>query len=355
MQVLLVIFCLTLTGCSEKEGKDDKEQVIDKLAVEFDSKDKENYGNYVAMLVDGEPVHVDEVMWYIFLIEDSMKIYSDTYEKQTNEPYWDQVMNGTVTMGQMYTEDIKKQIIYNQVLWSKAVSEKIECDQEEIAKEAKENMSNISKEDIERYGLTEEAYVRMLTKWEMVDKYLKLIGSQAKIDEEEVRKENPIEEFKCKINTEFIIVMNTYVDANGEKQTHDDETIANLTIELENARKEVMSGKSMKEVAKAYDNVYYYQSSFYQGSSGATKIYENAAVELKTGEVSNLIRDALSSYVIRRLDDTKDSDYTEYIGEIVTKKQELYAQDKAKEYTNNAQVRVNDNVWKTIGVGKNNS
>ena len=194
-----------------------------------------------------------------------------------------------------------------------------------------------------------------MVKWELVEQYLNYLGSQADIDEMKLREEKPIESFQCKINTEYIIVMNAYVDDKGEKQIYDDATITKLIAELEDARDDVLSGKSMKEVAEIYENVSYYESSFYRGSTGTVEIYENAAYSLKPGEVSEIIRDALSTFVIRRLDDTKDADYEEYIKELVGEKQNLYAQDEARELTNNAYVSVNENIWETIGVGKNNS
>lgn len=357
--MVMVLVLLSVTGCNDKDkDKDDdikENPLTDKLTMEFDVTDKENYKDSVAMLVEDEPVYVDEVMWYIFLVEDSMKIYSETYENGTKESYWEQVMESGETLGEQYTKDIKNQIIYNQVLSSKAISQGLECNKEEIVAQAKEIFGNISPEDKEKYGLTEDAYIRMLEKWELVDKYLEFLGTQVEIDEEELRKKKPIESFQCKINTEFIIVLNTYVDDNGEKQVHDDSTITELIKELDNARKDVIAGKSMKEVAEDYDNVDYYESSFYKGTSSAVEAYEETAAKLKPGEVSEVVRDALSSYVIKRLDDTKEADYAEYIESLVGEKQDLYAQEKGKEYTDNANVRMNEAVWKTIGIGKNNS
>ena len=157
MLVVFMMLTFSLVGCSDKEEKNkdnqsEEEQLMDKLSKDFNVKDKDSYKDSVAMLVEDKPVYVDEVMWYIFLIEDSMSIYSEVYEKETKEPYWEQIMDSGVTLGQMYTGDIKDQIIYNEVLSAKAVSAGIECDQENIASQAKKNMANIAKEDIEKYG-----------------------------------------------------------------------------------------------------------------------------------------------------------------------------------------------------------
>ena len=356
-KLLLCLFVLlfVITGCSKETEKTEQEKLIEDMTREFEVSDKDSYKNVVAMLIQEEPVYVDEVMWYIFLIEDSMKLYSETYEEGTGESYWEQSVDGNVTMGELYTGDIITQITYNQILSSLAQKDGLKIDEDGIRKEAKEVMSNISKEDIEKYGLTEDAYVKMHIKWELVDQYLEILGEDAVINEEQIRKDNPIESFVGKLNTEFIIVLHTYTDENGEKQILSDDRIDELIAELEKARQDALNGKDMKDVAKDYANVLYFESSFYLGDNSATSIYEETTKKLSVGEVSGVVREALSTYVIKRLDDSKDEDYEEYIESLVKKEEEIYAEHKAKELTEDISAKLNDNVWKTIGIGKNNS
>ena len=352
---LLLILCFVFTGCSKEKEKSDKDKLVEDMLREFDVNDKANYKNSVAMLVGGEAVYVDEVMWYIFLLEDSMRVYSEEYEEQMKEPYWEQYVDGNVTMGQLYTDDIISQIAYNQTIYSLALKDGMKCDEDSIRAEAVTVMANISKDDIEKYGLTDEAYVKMHIKWALVDKYLAKLCSEAEVDLEKIKKEHPIEEFKGKINTEFIIVPYTYADENGDKQVFDNATIDKLNAELESARQEVALGKDMKAVADAYDNVLYYKSSFYEEDKSATSIYKSVATKLSSKEISEVTVEAFSAYVIRRLDDTKDKDYVEYIEGLANEERTIYGEAKAKELTKNISNKLNDNVWKTIGVGKNNS
>ena len=172
--LLMLVLSFVFVGCSKDEEKTEQDKLIEDMLREFDVSDKDSYKNAVAMLVEGEPVYVDEVMWYIFLLEDSMKTYSETYEKGTGESYWEQYVDGTVTMSELYTDDIISQIAYNQILSTLATEDGLKSNEESIRDEAKKVMTNISEKDIEKYGLTEDAYVKMHIKWELVDKYIEI-------------------------------------------------------------------------------------------------------------------------------------------------------------------------------------
>lgn len=361
---IFLLVCLMsvvlISGCSDEgqatvEEKSNQEKLLEELIRPFDASDKESYSTALAVLVGDKQVYVDEAVWYVFLIEDSMRIYSETYEKKVEEPYWEQEVDGGTTMGKLYTDDIITQIAYNKFLAGKALEAGIECDDKEIDEKTEEVWNSVAKEDVDKYGLSKEGYKKMITNLELCKKYIELLGEDLDISEEDLKKDNPKEEFEGKINTEFLIVQNTYIDEEGNKQTKDDETINKLVTELEDARCDVLSGMSMEDVAKKYENVEYYTSSIYKGTNSATSAYENAASKLETGEVSEIVKEALNSYVIKRLDNTKDKDYEEYIEKLIIEKKTAYAENKAKELSETVNVRSNEKVWNCIGVGKNNS
>ena len=322
----LLFICLVsmvmLTGCSENNNEDEASKDKDELLMEelkkpFDASKKEEYEKVVALLVGDEPVYVDEAVWYVFLIEDSMKVYSQTYEEEIKEPYWEQKIEGGSTMGQIYTDDVIGQIAYNKFLADKGREEKIELNSEEIDKKTEKIWGSVSKEDIEKYGLSKEGYKKMISNWELSAMYLELLGEELEIDEEDLKNNNPKEEFEGKINTEFLIVQNTYVDKDGNKQTKDNATIEKLQEELDKARQDVINGMTMEDAANKYENVSYYTSSIYKGTNSASGVFEENASKLAKGEVSPIIKEALNTYVIRRLEDTKDLDYEEYIQNMI--------------------------------------
>lgn len=361
---IFLLVCLVnvifVTGCSKNGDEEDEnakkqEALLETLTRPFDVSDKEGYSEAVAVLVGDEPVYVNEAIWYVFLIEDSMKVYSEAYEKEVKEPYWEQEVDGGTTMGQMYTEDIIGQIAYNKFLADKAIEAGLECDDKELDKKTEKVWNNVAKADIEKYGLSKEGYKKMITNWELCEKYLEFLGEDLVVNREDLKKENPKEEFEGKINTEFLIVQNTYIDEDGNNQAKDNDTINNLMKELENARCDVIGGMAMEDVAKKYENVSYYTSSVYKGTNSATTVFEETASKLAVGEVSEITREALNSYVIKRLENTKDLDYEEYIDNLLKEKKTAYANNEARELTETVNVRSNNNVWNCIGVGKNNS
>lgn len=353
--LIIMVLALVCTGCRDEEEKDDEGKLLEQLAVEFDVNDKECFSEVVGVLVDSQPVYVDEIAWYVFLIEDSMKVYSETYENGTGKSYWEQQTDGTGTFSEVYTDKVLDQIAYNTVVSVKARENGCEYDEEAILDNGKELLSNIPKEDIDKYGLTLDGYLKMQSKIELVDEYAKKAVEEMQVDEDKIKKEHPIEEFAGKINTKYLIVHNTYIDDNGEEKSYDNDTINALAAELKEARDKALDGESMEQVAKEYEHVDFHEGSFYVDMQGVAGAFASAAKALEVGQTSEVIMDATASYVITRLEDNTLEDYEEYITILVNGEKERVLEEEFTTLSQDASVRTNANVWKYMAVGKNKS
>ncbi len=346
--IMLAISVFFACGCQKKEDETKEEQLISKLTEEFEVGKKDNYDKVVALLVDETPVYLDEVMWNIYLLEESMKVYEENYEGD----YWAQDLEGTGTLAQVYTKNLIEQIIDNTFIAELAVKEGLSCDRDALKKEGEEILKKISKEDKEKYGLTIEAYVSMSEKWELKDLYVAFCGKEADISKEELKKDHPYESFEGKINTKYLMFHNTYVDENGEKKVHDNATIDKGVKELEAARQELLSGKSMEEAAKNHTMISMYEGSFYKDLEGVQKSFKTIAINLKEGEISEVFADGMGAYVVERKKDTKQEDYETYLSELEENKRLEYGNSIYSELTEKIEYKANEKVWSVIEVGK---
>ena len=214
--LLLVLISMCFIGCKEEKEKYGLPE------------DASTYSTIEVYKVGEHSIKLDEIMWYVYMMETDMKEDAIEYEKNNNKSYYDVVVDtqNNTTVGQKVITEIEQMVTYYEIMNDLAIeSEKYDMDEvyEVIKPQVEEYYKKVDKAIIDKMGLKKEVYEQILVKWSLADMYYDEVSKLYKVDPVElVKKDYSEEELKQFTDDEYEKMLDMYEESYRKQQFDND-------------------------------------------------------------------------------------------------------------------------------------
>lgn len=174
--LLSVTVTLFFAGCNKEE---EKEYGI--------PKDSTTYSSVEVYKIGENSITLDEVMWYVYIMEMDMKEDALAYQQSKGESYYEAIVDAesNTTVGEKVISEIDEMITYYEIMNDLVLeSEKydLEAVKEVVEPQAEEYYNSVNKDIAEKMGLKQEVYEEILTKWRLADMYYDEVSKLYDVD-----------------------------------------------------------------------------------------------------------------------------------------------------------------------------
>lgn len=310
--IFALLLCLTATGCGkDKDKKQDSVKSVKKEAV--------------LMAVGKDTVSSQEAMAYLYLLKRQ-------YETSLGKDIWSLKMGGEKDFEDYAKEAVISHLTQLKIICQEAEKEGVSLDEEEryeAGKAARALLETASEEDVKQFELSEE----VLT---------------------EVYADNTLA-------ARFFDVTTAEVDTNIS-----DEEAKQITIQYISVNTEGLTGKQKKDAKKEAKALYKKAketTSFLNlaasnsdsdtveltfGREDMPEEFGQAAMELKTGEISPLIEGEKGYYILYCITDFDEKATTAKKEAVIDAKRDTLFREKYKEWSGEHKVVVSTALWNEI-------
>lgn len=334
----LLIFVLALsmtfvTGCSKKEDSELKKVVV---------------------TVNDSKITLEDMMFYIYAVEAQGNYYEQMYQSYFGTSYWDTEYEKGVTIRQMLKKYVMDTIVMNEILYEKAVAEKIELtkeEKEENAKNTKEMFAGLSESVIKQTGFTEDKLLAVQERTAIVYKYQDSIVEGFDIDDAAIKATIKAEEHR-QYNTEYMLFSTKKADEKGAPVEMTDEEKAALLVKAEEVLTKVNAGETLDALAEKYKDANKDVLNFVNGDETASEKYQKAAVKLKNNEYSKVVETEEGYYVIKMVDNNSTEAYDAAVAGAINQEESRRFTEAYEAMKVDYKITENAEVWDTIVIGE---
>ncbi len=258
------------------------------------------------LTINGQAVSVKDYKFYLNYIKKGMERQA---AQSGIEDVWELDMNGVSTL-EFLKQEALNAIIREKIEKQQATEKGItltEDDYQLIAAEKETYKDNLGGEDnLKKYlseiGFTEEGFIKHLENERLFNKlyeHITQIDGDAEISIEQAKDyyEDNMEEFK-QVTAKHILF--SIMDEEG--QVFSEEEQEEVKKKAESVYKDIKSGKNFDELMEEYSEdpgLEMYPEGYTFGKGEMIKEFEETAFELKTGEVSNLVKTDYGYHIIK--------------------------------------------------------
>lgn len=321
--MLLVLF--SLTACTG-------ENTADTIDIEGKAKD---LAEGVLMVVGSESVTYEEAFVYIYMLRQQ-------YEPAMSENIWDFQVEEGVTFETYAKDQIVDELVQIKLICQEGRKQGIELDEDEV-QEAKNMavrfMETVNEEDAAEYSLTEELLSAVYEDHILAEKVYEIVTNEVdtSISDEEAKQ----------ITVQYLMVMTKGTDENGNQVNMNDEEKKQAKKEANALYKEAKGlSSSFYSFADANTDAQEVEITF--GKSDMPKDFGEAAMSLKTEEMSKLITGENGYYIVYCVSDYDEEATLAKKEEIIAKKQDKLFRQKYAEWSENCKLIISTAVWDEI-------
>lgn len=283
--------------------------------------------------VGSEQVTYREVLIYLLQLKNK-------YEPTAGSEIWDRKVSDTETFGDQAKQELIDEITELKVIKQQAKQLDIELSSDEtleVSASVKEYMGNITKEDQEKYGITEEMVQKVLEENYLAQKVYNIATNEVdtNISDDEAKQ----------IKVEMLEVMTNGTDKDGTKIELDKDQKKDAKKRAEQLRKQATKEEDFAGFATANTDASKVDLTFGKGDYPQL---EEAAFALKQGEISKVI-ETDEGYVILKLISAFDEEATNAKKEsIIEQAQNKLFAEKYKAWSGEYKVTQDTSKWNAI-------
>lgn len=302
----------------------ESEQPVETEELQFDSN---------VLKVGTEQVTYREVLLYLLQLKNK-------YEPSVGSGIWDQKVAGDKTFGEQAKQEIINELTQIKVIKQQAKALNIELGADEIAEvstSVKDYMGSVTKEDQEKYGITEEMVQKVLEENYLAQKVYNIATNEVNTD---------ISDDEAKqIKVQVLEVMTKGIDKHGNKIDMNDDQKKDAKAQADDLRKQAVKAEDFSSFAASNTDASDVELTFGKGDYPQI---EEEAFALKQGEVSKVI-ETDSGYVILKLISAFDEEATNAKKEsIIAKAQDKVFAEKYKVWSAEYKVTEDTSKWNAI-------
>ena len=320
--IILMIFSITLTGCSNKQS------------------------NQLVVTINDNKVYLDEAMYYILMYEAnfSMMIGSDQ---------WDEEMVEGDSLSTMVKNSIMDAIVENEILYIKGLESGIEITEDletQFKSSSLEFYGLLEDELLDITGIDETVLYNINKKTYVANMHKNNVVGGLDIDLDTLVAEVEEDDYK-QYNTKHLTIGFDSYDDEGNLVELTDADKAKAKDTMDEALNGIKDGKTFEEIDAEYEDITLSPSSFIYDET-ADNIYQNDAIKLENAEISEEVIETEDGYfIIQMIDNDSKEAYNNAVNDTVSaKQQELYS-EKYEEVKKDYTITINEDVWDPISVG----
>lgn len=317
-----------VTEMSYYYNKSDKQQGTDTA----------NTGELIALVGDIR-VYYNEAMVYL-------KSAQENYETDYGKDIWNvDIFGDGKTFGEHIKDEVIKQITQIKVICNKAEQHGISLSEEEkadAASYAAEHYAGLSDADIDRYLITRELLEQIYAENILAEKVFETLT----IDVDT----NVPDTTARQITVQHILIYSTETDDEGNRKPlpleQREKAYEKINTLLERAR----SGEDFYTLAETNSEDEVIEYTFGRGGAPDkfSKVFEQAAFNLKTGEISDVITTEYGWHIIYCVTDFNEDATTQVKEEIIEERRTKLFADIYEQWSADYDVVINSEVWDTI-------
>lgn len=321
------LLCISVVGCSSKSNNDD-----------------------VVATVNGNEITVKQ-------FESTLALYKESLESMYGSSIWDTEVEDGVKYRDKFKEIMLQQMIDIEAVSEQAKKDGLAPSKEDVDKAFEELKKNIDedkdyKKSLEEKGI-DDTYLRQQQEQDLIiQNYKENFEKNLKISDEEMKKyyeDNKKEYYKDEVKASHILI--STVDENGKELSEAKKKEAKE--KAEDVLKKAKSGEEFSELAKKYSDD---TGSAAQGGDlgyftkgQMVAEFENAAFNLKVGEISDIVETQFGYHIIKVYDKVDEQlPFDDVKDEIKNTLMEDKYIANIEEISKKAKVEKNDSVIKKV-------
>ena len=328
---LILGLSVALTGlcaCSNKESSSEREEK--KESVVFDD-------SSVVMYVDDDKIRYSDIAFYEYYLKNKYSFFGDEL--------WQYEIPERGSLQQEVSSSLSDYIVEMNIISKEAKSQNIaltDDEREEMYEKADELNASISTEDKEKYSIGVQKIQEIMEENLLAQKlYLSVTdGVGEDISEDDVRV----------ANIEYIKVMTHDTDKNGTAIDLSDADEDAAYKKMQGYKKKIDKGFDFLQLARMSSDSADVKASIYKGYSGLSEGVVNAAMDLKKGEISQIIEDDTGFYLIRCSNNYDEDLSAERKKQMAEELKEESFKKAYGEWSKDVEVMLNDEFWSDFNI-----
>lgn len=320
--------------------------LVTEISYYYNKSDKEgtedvNSGELIALIGDIR-VYYNEAMVYL-------KSAQEIYETDYGKDIWNvDIFGDGKTFGEHIKDEVIKQIVQIKVIRDKAEQMEIYLTEEEkadAAAYAAEHFAGLSDADIDRYLVTRELLEQVYEENILADKVFETltIDVDTNVSDLEARQ----------ITVQHILIYGTEPDEEGNRKPLSFEQREKAYDKIRSLLERARSGENFYSLAEANseDDVIEYTFGRGGGPEEFSDAFEQAAFNLKTGEISDIITTEYGWHIIYCVTDFNEDATTQVKEKIIEDRRTKLFAELYEQWSADYDVVINSEVWDAISLG----
>lgn len=323
--VLGIILTLAVCGCRNDYQEDNSETRI-VLTTGFTKNE--------IFRIEKASCTLPEIMVYLMNTKNQ-------YEEVFGKEIWN-TMQGEITLEASLKETVLARIAKIKAMNLLANQRSINLSEEErikVEQAAEEYYGSLNATEIEKMELTKELIVSMYEEYALANKiYEDLIADiNPEISDDEART----------ITVEHVLIKTYTLNENGEKIPYTEQAKKQAYQTAKEVLKKAKAGEDFSSLIATYSEDSNGSYSFGKGSMDAA--FEEAAFNLSTDEISNIVESSYGYHIIKCIStfDREESDRNK-IKIVEQRRKEVFSEEYTK-FVNGLTKNLNEELWETVG------
>lgn len=333
--VLILVLCfLQITACKKGQEKDSNNSSVE------------------VFTINDTVIYLDEVLYRVYKIEQENDPYSQSYEEQYGESYWDSQIVEGVAVRDNLKEQLYDDIVRDTLLYQEAVKNGITLTDEEktaCEKEAETDLSVLSAKEIEAVGASRKLLYDLQERNLVTSKYFSSLLDTYEVDEEAIRETIKPGEYQ-QLDVQMIEFSKfSYGDEGTEIAKSEEENQMGLES-LQHVAEKAKKVEDLNDLLMEEDTLETEDLSIIPGESACEQELEDAAKVLKPGETSDIIETDKGYYIIRLLSSTEKEESEEEVANAVLREKYKQFDKYLESVKKNGTIQTTEK-WDDITIG----
>jgi foldase protein PrsA len=293
--------------------------------------------------VGGVKVYYNEARIYV-------KLAQNQYETDYGNGIWKaDILGNGENFGKMIKQEVINQITELKVIQAEAKKQEISLTEEEKADAdayAKEQYESISKQDRQKYQITQELLQQVYYDNLLANKMYETLTLNV---------DNNVSDAEARqITVQDIFVQNYNLDAEGKQVALSEEDKTSAYNKVKSLLAQAKETKDFKALAEANSEAEELEYTFGKGKAPKEfgDVFENAAFSLKTGETSDIITTDKGWHIIYCVSDFNEDATTQVKENIIEQRRSDMFSELYTKWSADDKVVVNQEAWDAIPLGE---
>lgn len=331
---LFLFCCFLITGCEAKETP-------------------------TVVTIGKKEVKMDELLYYISYYESVGETERNQIAQTTGirPDYWNEEYKDQKTAAEYFKQELYNTVVMNQIYADLAAQRKETLSEEEkklVKEKAEQIYGEHSDEVIKTAKLTKEGFETALTTIALSKKYtdLQLTEIEASLDKKELLSDIFPKDYR-QFKTECVYLRTKTLNQEKELEEPSEEKLASMLEEFSRAYILIKNNTKLDEVKEMFPSLPVDARTVYfsKGQSDVEPAYQEAAIGLKNGQVTNLVEGEYGYYIIKMVDNNNMEYYEETRRSILDTEKQRLLLEQYESLKQSYTITLNKEVWESIVLG----